>query len=187
MNENIQSFVILNSVRSNPNEAAENTFRENLPICENHDALLHEYANATENHKVVRATAETLDKMLRAKFNNLGIREFMEIYTKLHIGQPFAIPVPPIVTCTFKEMCTAEDVQNFLSGHQRTIGHDHFGTFLNLHTDNVYEFTLIRAAFNLEKDHNSIYHGYYYGEDEHFAFFIKSSAQFDLTIVYSEK
>lgn len=187
MNEHSQSFIILNSVRSNPNEAAEKAFRESLPICEDHNILLHEYANATENHKVVRATAETLDEMLHAKFEYLGIRQFMEIYTKLHIGQAFALPVPPIVTCTFKEMNTAEDVQNFLAGHQRTIGQDHFGTFLNLHTDDVYEFTLIRATFNLEEDHKSIYNGYYYGDHEHFAFFIKSSAQFDLTIVYSEK
>ena len=51
MNEHSQSFVILNSVRSNPNEAAEKAFRESLPICEDHNTLLHEYANATENIK----------------------------------------------------------------------------------------------------------------------------------------
>lgn len=187
MNESSQRFVILNRVRSNPNEAAEKAFRENLPICNDPDNLLLEYANAQATNKAVRAPAEVLDKMLRVKFGNLGIREFMEIYTKLHIGQAFALPVPPIITCTFKEMSSAENVQNFLSGHQRTIGEDRFGTFLNLHTDDVYEFTLIRANFNLENDHESIYQGYYYGDNEHFAFFIKSSAQFDLTVVYSEK
>lgn len=185
MNGNSQSFVILNSVRSNPNEAAEKAFRESLPICDNPAELL-QFANAQENQSV-RTPAEVLDEMLRMKFIGLGIREFMETYTKLHIGQAFAFPVPPTVTCTFKEMNSAEDVQTFLYGHQKTIGEDRLGTFLNLHTDDVYEFTIIHANFNLEEDHNSIYNGYYYGDNEHFALFIKSSAQFDLTVVYSEK
>ena len=185
MNGNSQSFVILNMVRSNPNEAMENEIRENLPVY-NNPSLLLELASSKENTSV-RAPAEVLDEMLRMKFVGLGIKEFMEIYTKLHIGQAFAFPVPPTVTCTFKEMDSAKDVQDFLSGHQRTIGEDRFGTFLNLHTDDVYEFTIIHANFNLAEDHNSIYHGYYYGENERFAFFIKSSAQFDLTVVYSEK
>lgn len=185
MNGNSQSFVILNSVRSNPNEAAENAFRESLPVCDDSAKLL-EYANAQKND-AFRAPAEVLDNMLRMKFHGIGIREFMEIYTKLHIGEAFALPVPPLVTCVFKEMSSAKEVANFLSGHQRTIGEDRFGTFLNLHNDTVYEFTVIHANFNLEEEHKSIYHGYYYGDNEHFAFFIKSSAQFDLTVVYSEK
>lgn len=185
MNGNSQSFLILNRVRSNPNEATEKAVRESLPTCDNPDELL-KFANAQENQSF-RTPAEVLDSMLRMKFSGLGIREFMETYTKLHVGQAFAFPVPPTVTCTFKEMNSAKDVQNFLSGHQRLIDEDGFGTFLNLHTDDVYEFTIIHACFNLEENHQSIYSGYYYGENEHFAFFIKSSAQFDLTVVYSEK
>ena len=185
MNGNSQSFVILNRVRSNPNEAAENAIREKLPVYDIPDKLL-ELASSAQNLSV-RAPAEILDEMLRMKFAGLVIQEFMKTYTKLHIGEAFALPVPPTVTCTFKEMSSAKEVQNFLSSHQRTIGHDAFGTFLNLHTDNVYEFTLIHANFNLAEEHKSIYHGYYYGENERFAFFIKSSAQFDLTVVYSEK
>ncbi len=185
MNENNQSFVILNEVRSTPNEAKENAIRESLPIYDNPDKLLE--LESSQKNTSVRAPANILDEMLRTKFSNLGIREFMEIYTKLHIGEAFAIPVPSIVTCTFKGMNSAEEVQNFLSSHQQTIGHDRFGSFLNLHNDNVYEFTLIRANFDLKKDHHSIYHGYYYDQNEQFAFFIKSSAQFDITVVYSKK
>lgn len=185
MNEHSQRFVILNRVRSNPNEAAEKIARESLPVCTDPAELL-EFANARTDQSF-RTPSEVLNEMLRTKFLGLGVTEFMEIYTKLHVGQAFAFPTPPTVTCTFKEMDTAKSVQNFLSGHQRTIGEDRFGTFLNLHTDDVYEFTIIHANFNLEEEHKSIYHGYYYGENEHFAFFIKSSAQFDLTVVYSEK
>lgn len=185
MSENSQSFVILNMVRSNPNEAAEKIARESLPLCNNVDELL-QLANTHENQSV-RTPREILNGMLHLKFHGIEVAEFMKIYTKLHIGESFVLPIPPIVTCVFKEMDSPEDVQNFLEGHQRTIGQDSFGTFLNLHTDDVYEFTVIHANFNLEKEHNSIYHGYYYNENEYFAFFIKSSAQFDLTIVYSEK
>ena len=186
MNGNSQSFVILNGIRSNPNEVKENAIRNSLPVYDN-PSELQELENSQKDISV-RATAEVMNEMLKMKFSGIDIQKFMEIYTKLHIGEAFALPVPPIITCTFKNMTSAEEVQNFLSGHQRLIGEDGFGrSFLNLHTDNVYEFTIIRAHFNLAEDHKSIYHGYYYDENEKFAFFIKSSAQFDLTVVYSEK
>ena len=117
MNEHSQRFVILNRVRSNPNEAAEKIARESLPVCNDPVELL-EFANARTDQSF-RTPSEVLNEMLRTKFLGLGITEFMEIYTKLHVGQAFAFPTPPTVTCTFKEMDTAESVQNFLSGHQR--------------------------------------------------------------------
>ena len=80
MNGNSQSFVILNGIRSNPNEAKENAIRNSLPVYDNPSELL-ELENSQKDISV-RATAEVMNEMLKMKFSGIDIQKFMEIYTK---------------------------------------------------------------------------------------------------------
>lgn len=130
--------------------------------------------------------AETLDDFLKEKFSDIGIAEFMQIYTKMHVGEAFCLPVvTPTVTCLFGSFDVSDLLSQMLVDYQSTLKKNGSGsTFLNLHTDATYKFTLLHVT-NLTESKNKFYSGYHH-ETEHFHFFLKSSAQFDLTILYEE-
>ena len=45
---------------------------------------------------------EVLDNFLKETFEGTGIAKFMQIYTKLHVGEAFCLPVvTPTVACLF--------------------------------------------------------------------------------------
>lgn len=127
-----------------------------------------------------------LDNFLKEKFGNIGIAEFMKIYTKMHVGEAFSLPVvTPVINCLFGSCDNLDLLSQILADYQSSLKKNVFGnTFLNFHTDAIYKFTLIHAT-GLKKSKNKFYTGYYH-KTEHFCFFIQSSAQFDLTIVYEE-
>ncbi len=130
--------------------------------------------------------AETLDDFLKEKFSGIGIAEFMQIYTRMHVGEAFCLPVvTPTVTCLFGSFDVSDLLSQMLVDYQSILKQNAFGsTFLNLHTDATYKFTLLHVT-NLTESKNKFYSGYHH-ETEHFHFFLKSSAQFDLTILYEE-
>lgn len=130
--------------------------------------------------------AETLDDFLKEKFSDIGIAEFMQIYTKMHVGEAFCLPVvTPTVACLFGSFDKPDLLINLLTNYQASVQKNIFGsTFLNLHTDATYKFTLLHVT-GLKKNKNQFYSGYHH-ETEHFHFFLKSSAQFDLTVIYEE-
>lgn len=187
MNGNNHEFVILNEVRTNPHEAEENAYRNSLPYCEDVNQLRELFNSDAESS--VRTSSDVLDHALRREFGtNRDLEYFMKLYTKLHFGQSFAMPVPPEVVCYFKVKHSAQEVTDFLRGYQRTIGTDEHGrSFLNLHDDNVREYTFIRADFDIWGNKHQLYGGYIYRTSNlRYTFFIRSSSQFDLTIIYNK-
>ena len=188
MNGNNPEFVILNEVRTNPHEAEETAYRNSLPYCDDVNQL-REYFNS-DAESSVRTSSDVLDHALRREFGtNRDLEYFMKLYTQLHIGQAFAFPVPPEVVCYFKVKHSAEEVVNFLRGYQSIVGSDEHGrSFLNLHDDDVREYTFIRADFDLLSNKHKLYGGYLHSTSNlRYTFFIRSSSQFDLTIVYNKK
>ena len=185
MNENIQSFRILNSPEGNPFEGIKEALRQGLLKCDLEEL---KKVDQTKKDRTVNASTLVFDEFLKEKFNGIGISEFMKIYTKKHVGEEFCLPVPSEITCIFNSSDDPEALAKFLANYKQTIGTNHFtgNTFLNLHNNNVYEFTLIRAEFSLDEHKNLFWAGYHHSHDN-FKFFIKSSAQFDLTVVYNDK
>ncbi len=135
---------------------------------------------------IFQTPAKTLDDFLKDVFDGIGIAELMRIYNKQHLGKEFCLPVvTPQVTCYFKEYDDENKLLNMLKDYQRSIVQGPFRTYLNLHNDTVYKFTLIHADFDLKANADKFFFGYHH-ESENFHFFIKASIQFDLTVVYAE-
>lgn len=139
---------------------------------------------------------EVLNCFLVSKFEH-NLTDFMRWHIKSHleaIGMHptddnvelmLAIhPLPTNIVCFLMEVDDARELASMLFHYQPTIIENHFGmTQLNLHDDNVRKFTLIRAKFNLETEKKHFNFGYHFST-EMFRFFVKSSAQFDLSVVY---
>lgn len=144
----------------------------------------------SETLTIFRTPFDSLNNFLTEKFDGIGIPEFMQIYTKLHVGQSFCLPVAtPEITCYFKTERDHDYLAQFLPQYQESIVPNPFsfqGSRLNLHNDTIYKFTLIHANFSLAEFADYFRCGYHYETNE-FHFFIKSSIQFDLTVVYEEK
>lgn len=136
---------------------------------------------------------DVLNEFLKAKFeNNLG--EFMRMYLKKHLTSANSKDIETVIRihsipkkiCLFvKEAYSPNELWLELKNYQSTIISGMFGeSKLNLHNDDVYKLTLIHAKFDLKPDKNAWF-GYFFNTPKHM-FFIKSSIQFDLTIVYYE-
>lgn len=185
MNENTPVFRILNSPEGNPLEGIQEALRKALPYCdlEGVKALDQSTSDTSAN-----TAAKTFDQFLKEKFDGIGIGEFMKIYTKKHVGEAFCLPiVPPDITCRFMTATNPEVLAKFMETYKQSIGTNPFtgNTFMNLHNDTVYEFTLIRADFDLLANQKLFWRGYHHQTDN-FAFFINSSIQFDLTVIYQK-
>lgn len=181
--------IIISPVRNNPFEDDPRNY-ERLTVLNTAEELAQ--AELSGKTAVYRAPSEVVSSFLMKKFG-YDISGFMEMYTKLHFkrlaignGEGFAFPVPPMTCCYFAEYSDPMELAKKLSNHQSTIIKDEYGgTMLNLHNDTVYKFTVIRAKFNLAKVKEQFYFGYHF-TTEKFRLFIKSSIQFDLTVVYEE-
>lgn len=141
-------------------------------------------SNATELFSI---SAETLDDFLKGKFDGNGIAELMQIYTEKHLGEALCFPVvTPNVSSLFSSFDNPRILSQLLANYQSSVKDSLLGdTFLDLHTDSLYKFTLIRANFNLEENQKLFSFGYHH-KTEHFRLFLKSSVQFDLTVVFEE-
>lgn len=186
MDGNNHEFVILNEVRTNPHEAEETAYRNSLPYCEDVNQL-EELFNSDADSSV-RTSPDVLNNAMRKEFDDRDLDFFMNLYTQLHFGQSFVFPVPPEVVCYFKVKHSAQEVLDFLRGYQSIVGSDEHGrSFLNLHNDNVREYTFIRADFDIYGNKHKLYGGYIYRTANlRYTFLIRSSSQFDLTIVYNK-
>lgn len=148
--------------------------------------------------QVYVAPAEVLNSFLVSKFG-YNITDFMRMYGKAHfknLGLNFednevelmlAIHhIPENVVCFLEESNDALDLSFKLYHYQSTVIEDRRGrSYLNLHDESVRKFTLIRAKFDLEAEKQHFNYGYHFSTEK-FRIFIKSSAQFDLSIVYEE-
>lgn len=131
---------------------------------------------------------KTLDDFLREKFNEIGLIELMKVYTKKHFGKALYLPMvtAPKVGCLFCNSDNPDLLSGILTEYQQTIKTGFFGSIaLNLHTDDISKFTLLHAKFSLQENESKFSHGYHY-ETKNFHFFIQSSIQGDLAVVYQE-
>lgn len=139
---------------------------------------------------------EELNRFLVSKFKH-NITDFMRWYGKAHLEALGAHPtdddvnlivaihpLPANIVCFLMETDDARELSSMLFHYQATVIENHLGmTQLNLHDDNVRKFTLIRAKFNLETEKKHFNFGYHFSTEK-FRFFVKSSSQFDLSVVY---
>lgn len=174
---------------NNPFEVANRDYRQ-LPEYETVDKLI---KKETESQiDVFQAPSQVFSDFLKERFG-LTLTEFMLMYSKAHFtalgfGEQdgIAVPVGPTTICYFEESHDPAGLAKMLSGHSSCIERAPIsGTFLNLHFDQIYKFTLVRAKFDLSAEKDKFYFGYYI-EHDHFRFFIRSTVQFDLTVVYQE-
>lgn len=169
------------------NEARE---YESLPEI----ATLQELAQkeASSKSEAYRVPTAMLSDFLKQRFDH-NLPEFMKLYSKAHfsgLGYEFeegiVLPVASTTACYLGESSNPECLAKYLADYQASVVRKPFGrTALNLHNDTIYKFTIIRANFSLEAEEKQFFFGYHFTTDK-FRFFIKSSVQFDLTIVYEE-
>lgn len=139
-----------------------------------------------------RVSTQILSDFLKQRFDH-DLPEFMKLYSKTHFSglgfefeEGIVLPIASTTACYFGETNNPDQLAKFLANYQASVVKNPFGgTRLSLHNDTIYEFTLIRAGFNLEAEKNKFFFGYHFTTDK-FRFFIKSSVQFDLTVVYEE-
>lgn len=139
------------------------------------------------SNKIFLTPIEVLDEFLKKKFNN-GIVEFMLLYTEKHFGKAFCLPVvfSPTVRCLFYNSDDPDWLSQTLTDYQSAIKVNSFGnTYLNLHTNDIYKFTLMKANFSLKENAEKFLRGYHYTINN-FQIFIQSSIQGDLTLLYEE-
>ena len=125
---------------------------------------------------------------LREKFNEIGLIELMKVYTKKHFGEAFYLPMvtAPKVGCLFCNSDNPDLLSGILTEYQQTIKTSFWGSIvLNLHANDICKFTLLHAKFSLKENESKFSHGYYF-ETQKFLFFIQSSIQGDLAVVYEE-
>lgn len=129
---------------------------------------------------------------LKQRFDH-DLPEFMKLYSKAHFSglgfefeEGIVLPIASTTACYFGKTSNPDRLAEYLANYQASVVRSPFGgTRLNLHNDTIYEFTLIRADFNLEAEKSKFFFGYHFTTDK-FRFFIKSSVQFDLTVIYEE-
>lgn len=154
------------------------------------------------NLKWYNIPAEVFDEFLSERFG-YSIEGFRKIYLSKHMADfsedeisgiaKYANPIPQTVRACFQE---ANSVVELIFKYKHSKGtmeaHSCTGP-LSLHYDTISNFTIIRARFskltadreNLEKIKKESFFGYYFS-DEKFRFFISSSMQLDLTVIYEE-
>lgn len=143
-------------------------------------------------HETYRAKTELFNTFLQKRFG-LSIPDFMQMYTKEHFRvlsgieqEGVVLPVGPTTICYFAESSNPEMLAKRLANYQASVIPTPFGgTQLNLHNDTIYKFTIVRANFDLDSAKEHLFFGYHFTTDK-FRFFIKSSVQADLTVVYEE-
>lgn len=159
-------------------------FISNLPICQTVADILEKEQNCSPTaHTIFKTPKETLDGFLKERFGGLELFEFMKIYSKLHIGQEFLLPVPDSIICMFYEATDVEALKSQINSNENILTQNLNDGPLNLHVDSIATFTLVKAS---DVDLSKLLGGYQYSYGN-FNFFIKSSMQFDLTVVYEEK
>lgn len=140
---------------------------------------------------IYRTPSQVFNDYLKTRFD-ISLSEFMVMYSQAHfknigfrVTDGIALPIGPTTICYFEETDDAIDLACKLACHASCIVSDSRGrTLLNLH-ENIYKFTLVRAKFDLQAEKDRFNFGYHFKTDR-FLFFITSTVQFDLTVVYQE-
>lgn len=146
--------------------------------------------------------AKVFDEFLVERFGH-SIEGFRKLYLRRHLADfsenqiswiaQFANPIPANIRAYFGEVSTPFEVIFKYNWYRKIIETHSCSGALPLHNDTISNFTIIRARFSelagegesleeMKKKHNL---GYYFS-DKKFRFFISSSIQFDLTVIYEE-
>ncbi len=127
-----------------------------------------------------------MNTFLNKYFGIENIQKFMCLYCKLQNGFELAQPTPELIYCFWGNEKNPETLKDLLAWYQPSVGvmADGVTTFANLHTDAIYKLSIIRADFDLA-DFNYPFLGVHH-KTENFHFFLKSSPQMDITIVYND-
>lgn len=168
----------------------ENREYESLPELATVEELIQK--EATSKHEAYKTPTTLFSNFLQERFGK-DLPSFMMLYSQMHFNaigfeaeEGFALPVGPTTICYLGESANPTELAAYLADYQASVVRSPFGgTRLNLHNDTVYKFTIIRASFSLEDEKGLFNFGYHFTTDK-FRFFIKSSVQFDLTVVYEE-
>ncbi len=169
-------------------EGRKKLFIENLPSCQTVTDVIakrNEIKSSSSRLILLKTPKTVLDSFLKKLFNGIDLFKFMRIYSKLHIGEEFLLPVPESIICMFYELHSkdAEKLNSIVEQQNRILTTNLHDGPLNLHDNTIATFTLVEAkGIDLSK----LYGGYTYS-DGNFNFFIKSSIQFDLTVFYAER
>lgn len=169
-------------------EGRKKIFIESLPNCQTVTRLVtirNEIHTNCSRLVLSKAPRTVLDSFLKELFKGIDLYGFMRIYSKLHIGEEFVLPVPNSIICMFYEFPSTDSkmLNYIIELHNRILTQHLNNGPLNLHDNTIATFTLVEAN---GVDFSQLSNGYVYSNDN-FTFFIKSSNQFDLTVFYEEK
>lgn len=172
-----------------PFESEERKYASLTELATVEDLIQKESCSKHENYRV---STQIFSEFLQKRFG-LNLPDFMQMYTKEHFktlgfkgSEGIVLPVGSTTICYFAESSNPEMLAKRLANYQASVVPNLFGgTRLNLHNDTIYKFTIIRAKFSLDATKNHFFFGYHFKTDK-FNFFIKSSVQADLTVVYEE-
>jgi hypothetical protein len=111
----------------------------------------------------------------------------MELYSELRFGKPSVFPIEASkITCVLRKVL---DARILIEEHRRQSSSalrypDVCGSSLDLHDNSVYILTLIECDFDISQYKSQLMGCYY--KSEKYCFKIKSSVQWDLTILYQK-
>lgn len=156
----------------------------NMPICGALEQL--ETAVNANNCQMFKVRKELMNTFLKRHFCVEDIKELMFTYSSLHNGFALAQEPPESIYCFFGNEKDSDTLRDLLARYQHSVGVMSNGvtTFLNLHTDDIYKLSIIRADFDLNT-FNYDFLGVHHKTDD-FHFFLYSSPQLDITIVYND-
>lgn len=145
---------------------------------------------------------KVFDEFLSGRFG-YSIKGFRKIYLSKHMADfskdeisviaKYVNPIPANIRAYFEEVNSSFELMFKYKQCQEIIKAHSCSGPLPLHDDTISNFTIIRARFSkltadresLEKIKKERLFGYYFS-DEKFRFFISSSMQLDLTVIYEE-
>lgn len=155
----------------------------NIPVCSKVELL--NQAVSSDECRMFKSPTEIIDSFLDSYFGIKSIVELIAIYNMLRLGLYFSYPVPKSIYCFLGSEKNPETLKKLLSTYQSRICimKDGISTFSNMHPMDIYKLSVIRADFDLDNFNHTLLGKHYMTEKFHF--FLRSSPQMDITIVYN--
>ena len=179
MNNGLCNIIFCDPLRIQKGPDIERTDIRQLPECKCFDDL-YKASNGVYLTQTIR-----LNSFIADKFNGFGIEEFFRMYTQICFNEQFCVPISPNAIFHYWEYSDSNKLKNELQDYGSMLIDTPFGTFPNLHDTSLFNFTLIHAKFDLLEDFKKYWPGCFLSI-YNFDFYIKATAQGDLTIIYQE-
>lgn len=149
---------------------------------------MEDLASKTNKEIIFLTDFYLLNDFLKEKFG-MNMNDFFEEYTFLYLDEKLPLfQASRRVICLFEEQKTdsnaiSELKRKLLNFHESKIDIINYGP-LHIHNSDISYFILRKANFNISK--NKLPKGFTFSKNR-FNFFVSSSSQCDLTVVYEEK